>query len=355
MHLQRLWLTDFRNHRHADVTFAPGLTVVRGANGAGKTNILEAAGYLATLSSFRGAGPETLVRQGCESAVVRGEVSRAGRALLVEAEIRAGGRGRASLNRQPVRRATDLREALTVTVFAPDDLELVKGGPSGRRRYLDDALVALHPRNEPLRRDLDRIVRQRNALLTSAHGRLTPDVETTLDVWDARLASAGEALASARVKLLGQLEPLTRKAYEQLAGGGDAGPRLSLSYEATWRDAGLAASLAAARADELRRGISLVGPHRDDMGLALTGMPARTCASQGEQRSLALALRLAVHQLVADETSESPVLLLDDVFSELDDDRSRALLDHLPPGQAILTTTGAVPVGARPESELTLP
>lgn len=354
MHLQRLWLTDFRNHHEADLSLAPGLTVLRGANGAGKTNVLEAVGYLADLSSFRGAGPEALVRQGCDSAVVRGELSRGGRSLLVEAEIRVGGRSRATLNRQPVRRVTDLREALGVTVFSPDDLELVKGGPSGRRRYLDDALVALHPRNELLRRDVERIVRQRNALLTSAHGRLTPDVETTLDVWDTKLSVAGEALAGARVALLSQLEPLATKAYEQLAGAsaGESGPRVSLTYEASWRTTGLAAALVSARADELRRGVSLVGPHRDDIGLGLAGMTARTCASQGEQRSLALALRLAGHLLVTEETGEPPVLLLDDVFSELDADRGRALLDHLPSGQAILTTTGPVPPGAQPEQEL---
>ncbi len=352
MHLEHLWLIDFRNHTETDVSFAAGLTVLRGANGAGKTNVLEAAGYLATLSSFRGASSETLVRQGTDAAVVRGEVSRGGRSLLLEMEIRPVGRSRASLNRQPVRRVSDLREALGVTVFAPDDLELMKGGPAVRRRYLDDALVALHPRNELLRRDLERVVRQRNALLAGAHGRLSPDMETTLDVWDTKLTLAGEALAGARVALLGQLEPLVRKAYEELAGEQETGPRISLSYEAGWQDTGLAASLAAARADELRRGVSLVGPHRDDMRVALAGMAARTCASQGEQRSLALALRLAIHRLVATETGETPVLLLDDVFSELDESRGRALLDHLPPGQAILTTTTPAPAAAHVSQEL---
>jgi DNA replication and repair protein RecF len=352
VHLQRLWLIDFRNHTQTELGFAPGVTVLRGANGAGKTNVLEAVGYLATLSSFRGAHNETLVRQGCEAAVVRGEVSRAGRSLLIETEIRPGGRSRTALNRQPVRRAPDLREALAVTVFSPDDLELVKGGPAGRRRYLDDALVAVHPRNELVRREFERIVRQRNALLGSAHGRLTPDVETTLDVWDTKLTVAGEALAGARVELLGRLEPVVRKAYEQLAGGRETGPRVSLSYEAGWRDAGLGPSLAVARSDELRRGLSLVGPHRDDVGLGLAGMAARTCASQGEQRSFALALRLAVHRLVAEDTGEPPVLLLDDVFSELDEARGAAMLDNLPTGQAILTTTGSVPLGLSVDREL---
>jgi DNA replication and repair protein RecF len=327
-----------------------GITVVRGRNGAGKTNLLEAIGYLATLSSFRGATAEALVRQGCPQAVVRGTGHRSGRELLIEAEIRPVGRGRVAVNRQPVRRAADLLGALRVSVFSPDDLVLVKGPPAGRRRWLDDALVALHPRNDALRRDVERIVRQRTTLLGQAGGRLTPDVATTLDVWDAKLAESGEALVAARVALLGRAEPLVAKAYEELAvagaAGGEGSATVGLTYEAPWREEGLAAALAAARPDELRRGVSLVGPHRDDVTFAVGGLPARTHASQGEQRSLALALRLGVHQVVTEEVGEPPLLLLDDVFSELDDDRSRALVDHLPAGQALLTTTGPVPPGA---------
>jgi len=368
--LDHLWLSDFRSWERVDVTLTGGLTVIRGSNAAGKTNLLEAIGYLATLSSFRGAPNEALVRAGCTEAVVRGEGRRAGRDLLVEAEIRVAGRGRVALNRQPVRRTAALLDALRVSVFSPDDLVLVKGPPGGRRRWLDDALVALHPRNDALRREFERVIRQRTALLGQAGGRLTPDVATTLDVWDAKLVETGEALASARAAFLSRAEPLVAKAYSGLAdagagavtGGGGPGPSAPLSgepgppvavmYEAPWRELGLAAALAEVRAQELRRGVSLVGPHRDDVALSVGGMAARTQASQGEQRSLALALRLAAHLVVTDEVGEPPVLLLDDVFSELDADRSRALFDLLPPGQSLLTTAGPVPAGASPERVL---
>ena len=357
MQLDRLWLADFRNWTAAELTLAPGLTVVRGRNGAGKTNLLEAVGYLATLSSFRAVAAEAMVRQGCEQAVVRGEGRRGGRPVLIETEIRASGRGRAAVNRQPARRAADLFEALRVTVFSPDDLALVKGPPAGRRRWLDDALVSLHPRNDSLRRDFERVVRQRTSLLSQAGGRLTPDVAVTLDVWDAKLIETGEALAAARVDFVERAQPVVAKAYADLATAGSSPPPeaaaiAGLAYEAPWRGEGLAQALVGARADELRRGVSLVGPHRDDVSLTVGGLPARTHASQGEQRSLALALRLATHQVVAEAVGEPPLLLLDDVFSELDGERSRSLLDHLPPGQALLTTTGAVPAAARPERVL---
>ena len=387
MQLDHLWLTDFRSWTTAELVLGEGLTVVRGRNGAGKTNLLEAVGYLATLASFRGAPAEALVRHGAERAVVRGEAHRGGRAVLVEVEIRPRGRGRVALNRQPVRRTNDLLGALRVSVFSPDDLELVKGGPAGRRRWLDDALVSLHPRYDALRRDFERVVRQRTTLLgqaaglrgrnaatglrgrnaatglrgRNATGRLSPDVATTLEVWDAKLVETGEALAGARADLLTRLQPPVAKAYTDLAGYGPersgsaveevgaGGNAVTLVYDAPWRVEGLAAALVAARPDELRRGVSLVGPHRDDVLLTLDDLPARTHASQGEQRTLALALRLAAHSVVAEEVGEPPLLLLDDVFSELDADRSTGLLDHLPTGQALLTTTGPVPPGAVPE------
>ena len=364
MQLDQLWLTDFRSWATAELALGEGLTVVRGRNGAGKTNLLEAVGYLATLSSFRGVPTEALVRHGAEQAVVRGEGHRSGRAVLVEVEIRPRGRGRVALNRQPVRRTSDLLGALGVSVFSPDDLELVKGGPAGRRRWLDDTLVSLHPRYDALRRDFERVVRQRTTLLSQAAGprgrnavagRLPPDVATTLDVWDAKLIETGERLAGARADLLTRLQPAVAKAYADLATGAAS---VCLTYDAPWREEGLAVALAAARADELRRGASLVGPHRDDVVLAIGDLPARTHASQGEQRTLALALRLAAHSVVAEEVGEPPLLLLDDVFSELDIERSSALLRHLSPGlrganavggQALLTTTGPVPAGAAPE------
>ena len=347
MRVARLWLTDFRNYTAAELAPAPGLTAVVGANGEGKTNLLEAIGYLATLSSFRGVPGEALVRSGCDTAVVRAELrSEEDRESLVEAELRTTGRDRVLVNRQPLRRARDLLGTMRVSVFSPDDLALVKGGPGERRRYLDDVLVACAPRHDLTLGDLDRVLRQRNTLLKQAGGRLSPEVEATLDVWDAKLAEVGEALGEARSKLVHRLEPLVGKAYDDVA---SAVAQVTLSYEAPWRAASLAAALADARGDDLRRGVTTVGPHRDELAIGIGGLPSRTHASQGEQRSVALALRLAAHALVTDVTGTAPVLLLDDVFSELDPERSEALLGHLPPGQALLTTAGPMPDGAEPE------
>ena len=346
MRLNHLWLHDFRNYTDAELALPPGLTVVRGTNGEGKTSLLEGIAYLATLASFRGVPGDALVRDGCTQAVVRGDGERAGRQLLIEAEVTPGGRGRVAVNKQRLRRTADLLDALRVSVFSPDDLELVKGGPSARRHYLDETLVALHPRHDALRRDVERILRQRTALLRQSGGRLAPDVATTLDVWDAKLVTAGEALADARADLVTRLEPALAKAYADLAPERGV---ITASYDAPWRGEGLAAALAAARTEELRRGVCLVGPHRDDLALRVNALPARTHASQGEQRSLALALRLGAHRLVAEALDEVPILLLDDVFSELDPHRADALLAHLPEGQAVLTTAGPVPDGATPE------
>ena len=346
MRLDRVWLTDFRSYRSAEIALAPGLTALLGDNGQGKTNVLEAIGWLATLSSFRGAPSEALIRQGAERAVIRAEGSRDDRRVLIEAELVAGGRNRVLVNHQPLKRARDLLGALRVSVFAPDDLDLVKGGPGSRRRFLDEALVASHPRYDALRSEVDKVLKQRNALLKGSGGRLDESGAFTLDVWDAKLAEAGGALASARQNLLARLGPVLSDTYDAVA----LGPaEVTATYLADWAGVGLAEALAAARKDDLRRGVSTVGPHRDDVDLRLGGLPSRTHASQGEQRSLALALRLAAHHVITEVTGTAPVLLLDDVFSELDPDRSDALLANLPVGQTLLTSASGLPPKAAPE------
>jgi DNA replication and repair protein RecF len=346
LRLARVWLTDLRSYASAEIALAPGLTALLGDNGQGKTNVLEAIAWLATLSSFRGAPTEALIRQGAQRAVIRAEAEREGRSILLEAELVANGRNRVLVNRQPLKRARDLLGVLRVTVFAPDDLDLVKGGPAERRRYLDDALVASHPRYDALRAEVDKVLKQRNALLKNAGGRLDESAAFTLDVWDTKLAEAGGALAAARQDLMARLAPELSRMYDAVAHGP---AEVTATYVAEWAAVGLPDALAAARRDDLRRGVSTVGPHRDDVELRIGGLPARTHASQGEQRSLALALRLASHRVLTDITGSPPVLLLDDVFSELDPDRSDALLANLPTGQTLLTSASGLPPKASPE------
>lgn len=359
MYLDHLWLTDFRSYTEAEFSPAPeGLTFVTGSNGEGKTNLVEAIAYLATLKSFRGSPGEAMVRvapagePAVQQAIVRAEGVREARSLLVEAELNVSGRDRVQVNGQPLKRSRDLLGFFQVTVFSPDDLSLVKDGPQRRRDYLDDLLVALHPRHDDTIAEVERVLKQRNALLKSAGGsalagRVAPDVESTLDVWDAKLAAAGEKLASVRASLSSALEPLAGEAYARLATGMAERGRdaIRLTYQRSWNGA-LADALREARDDDLRRGVTTVGPHRDELELVIGSFPARTQASQGEQRSLTLALRVAGHHLVTDRIGSSPILLLDDVFSELDAVRSESLLACLPVGQAIVTTAGEVPPGA---------
>ena len=346
MLLHDLELHGFRSYRDLQVAFAPGVTVLVGDNGQGKTNLLEAVGWLATLTSFRGAADDALVNLDAEQAIVRANGTRDQRSLLLEAEINRTGRNRTLVNRQPLRRTRDLLGALRVTVFAPDDLELVKQGPGLRRRFVDDALVAVNPARDALRTEVERVLRQRNALLKQAKGRLSPEIEATLEVWDVKFIDAGTALAEARSELVAQLAPVLTEAYESLAGPGRSAV---IRYEPTWQAGGLAAALGEARQDDIRRGVTTVGPHRDEVDLTLSGSPARTHASQGEQRTFALALRLASHRVVTDATGSPPILLLDDVFSELDAARRSALLANLPRGQTLLTTAADVPEGTHPD------
>jgi len=345
--VERLELVDFRNYAASTFEFTTGTTVVVGDNGQGKTNVAEALAYLATLSSFRGAPPEALVRAGAAAAIVRAHVrDDDGRASLIEAELAVAGRNRVQVNRQRLGRARDLLGVVRVTVFAPDDLIMIKGGPGERRRFLDDTLVALATKYDAARLELERIVRQRNTLLRQAAGRLDASTTATLDVWDAKLAEAGERFGHARATLVTRITPHVAAAYEELAG---RSTRIEMEYAPEWRRVGLAAALAASREIDVRRAVSTVGPHRDELTLAIAGLPARTHASQGEQRTLALALRLGAHHLVAERTGSTPVLVLDDVLSELDNGRAAALLGHLPSGQIVITTAGSIPPAARPD------
>ncbi len=312
-----------------------------GANGEGKTNLLEAIFYLATMGSFRVSTVSALVRTDStvSEAVVRGEALAGERKLLIEAAIRHHGRSHFQMNRQRVRRR-ELLGRIPVSVFMPEDLTLVKGSPNDRRRYLDDALGQMEPRLDAVRSEVENILRQRNALLRGAGGRLSADVGTTLEVWDDKLAEAAEELVDARRMLAMRLGPRAAAAYGEIAG--EMLP-LEMSYECAWQGEGLGEALKRARSEDLRRGVSTVGPHRDDLSLMLDGRPVRTHASQGEQRSLALALRLAVHRELAEAVGQSPVLLLDDVFSELDPGRSRGVLRALHSEQTLLTSAGDLP------------
>jgi DNA replication and repair protein RecF len=301
-----------------------------------------------------------LVRAGADRAILRAEVVDEGRRQSLEAELRVAGRNRVLLNRHPLARTRDLLGLLRVTVFAPDDLQLVKGGPAERRQYLDDLLVAIAPRYEAARADYERVLRHRNALLRG-HVRDT-EALATLDVFDEQLVAAGGELVRGRLSLVDRLLPVVDESYRRLAV--DDLLVVDARYEAEWAvpsgaslttgevDASLREALAARRRQEQDRGVTLVGPHRDEWRIGIRGLDSRTHASQGEQRTLALALRLAGHQVCTEIVGTAPVLLLDDVFSELDEQRARSLVKHLPAGQTLVTTAGTVPDGVAPDLRL---
>ena len=347
-------LRDFRPHEHVTLRLSGNLTVIHGPNGSGKTSLLEAAGYLASLSSFRTATTGDLVRAGASCAIVRGEFSTANRTLLVETEIRpAPAKSRARLNRQVVRRAADLAEQLPVLTFQPDDLLVVKGPPSQRRAAIDGAVLSLHPAADAERRRLESCLRQRNALLRqighAPGGSLAADDRRSLDIWDDRLGEAAENWARRRRAVVRELEPRLERLFGLLAG---VETPVRLSYEPTWLTSGLRAALSESRKEDLLRATTTVGPHRDDLLWELDYLPARTHASQGNQRALSLSLRLALGEAMTESTGEAPLLLLDDVFSELDPQRQQRLLELLPAGQILLATAGAVPPAERPAQML---
>ena len=351
MLLVSLAITDFRNI--VDLTIEPGptgTTVITGRNGAGKTSVLEAVTYLSTLQSFRGSPREAMVRRGADRAILRAETLVEGRAVTIEAEVSTSGRSRTMVNRQNVRRRGDLHDALRTTVFSPEDIGVVRAGPGERRHFLDETLAVVDPKAARAAEEVDKILRQRAALLRNAGRRLTPEVADTLDVWDSRLDAAGTALVEAREQLVTDLGPIAGIHYSRLAG---VSTEIGLVYVRSWGGP-LVDALAHCRTRDVERGISSIGPHRDELELTVRGLPSRTHASQGEQRSLALALQLAAHQLATERLGSAPVLLLDDVFSELDPYRSRALLAGLPPGQALLTTALPAPEEVAPSRIYTL-
>lgn len=357
--VERLFLADFRCFSEIDLELPAGVTVFTGANGEGKTSLLEAVGWASRAKSFRGVPDRALVRSGCPTAVLRVEVVEGERRQTLEAEINATGRNRVLLNRNPLTRARDLGGLFRTAVFAPDDLQMVKGGPGLRRDYLDDLLVSLAGRYEAARSDYERVLRQRSALLRA--GVRNDEDRLTLDVFDAQLVRSGAELVRGRLGLLKQIVGPVATAYARLCGREET---VGAAYEADWsgvplEEAGpeavedmLREALGRARHQEIQRGVTLTGPHRDDWCLTIAGLDSRTQASQGEQRTLALALRLAGYEVCTNVTGSGPVLLLDDVFSELDPARADALIAHLPPGQTLLTTASGVPGGVAPDRRL---
>ncbi|WP_046777649.1 DNA replication/repair protein RecF [Streptomyces yangpuensis] len=376
MHVSHLSLADFRSYARAEVPLDPGVTAFVGPNGQGKTNLVEAVGYLATLGSHRVSSDAPLVRMGADRAVIRAAVTQGERRQLVELELNPGRANRARINRSSQVRPRDVLGIVRTVLFAPEDLALVKGDPGERRKFLDELVTARSPRMAGVRSDYERVLKQRNTLLKSAAmarrhggrqgappGRSSGADLSTLDVWDQHLARAGAELLAQRLDLIATLLPLADKAYEQLAPGG--GP-LGLTYRSSAGesvDSGAArsrealyevllAALGEVRGQEIERGVTLVGPHRDDVLLRLGELPAKGYASHGESWSYALALRLASYELLRSEGSE-PVLILDDVFAELDARRRERLAELVAPGEQVLVTAAVdddvpgVLVGAR--------
>ncbi|PZF61991.1 DNA replication/repair protein RecF [Curtobacterium sp. MCBD17_034] len=358
MHVDHLQLTDFRNYREADVDFARGPNLFVGRNGQGKTNLVESIGYLSTLGSHRVPTDAALVRQGCDAAIVRARLAYEERTILAEVQINRTGSNRAQVNRAPIK-PRDLPRYCTSVLFAPEDLALVRGEPAGRRRMLDELLVLIAPRMQGVLADYDRTLRQRNTLLKSARGSgVSGGAMSTLDVWDDRLVALGSEVIAGRDHLVRRLAPFVAEAYAAVAGaaheaslagvlsirGGDPETEQELGSEiepvtvAAAAD-GFRAGLARRRRDELDRGLTLVGPHRDDVLFRLNGLPARGYASHGESWSFALAVKLAAAAVLRAESSlGDPIIVLDDVFAELDETRRGRLANAVSGYEQVLIT-----------------
>lgn len=358
MYLRHLQVTDFRSWEHVDLSLKPGPTILLGPNGRGKTNLLEAVEYVATLGSHRVATDTPLVRHGCDRALVRAAVVNADREMTVELEIAPGRANRARINRGALGRPRDVLGILRTVLFAPEDIALVRGDPAERRRFLDDLLVQRAPRYAGIRADYDRILRQRNALLKTAGQRGAgngTDVASTLQVWDNHLAEVGAQLLAGRLDLVADLSPYATAAYDEIASGSapmrvdyrsSLGESLPGEYgtvegkradETVLMDA-LVHALGESRPTELQRGVSMVGPHRDDVALSLGATPAKGYASHGEAWSIALALRLGSYELLRAEGGGEPVLMLDDVFAELDRERQARLAGIAANAEQVLVT-----------------
>jgi DNA replication and repair protein RecF len=340
--VRRLGLTDFRSYSSVQVDFDPGVNLLLGRNGQGKTNLVEAVDYVATLASHRTAVDGPLVRTGAAAATVHVAVVRDGRELTVDVEIQPARSNRVRVNGSPLPRPRELLGLLRTVLFAPADLALVQGEPAGRRRFLDDLLVARAPRFAAVRADYDRVLRQRNMLLRTVSGARRAGDLGTLDAWDDQLAAIGGQLLVARLELLDALRPLVDKAYAAVAPAPFGAVSMDYVGAPALPDTAAAAdhlraALSAARSQELDRGVTLVGPHRDELALGLGGNPVRGYASHGESWSLAVALRLASYDLLRSDGVD-PVLILDDVFAELDADRRQRLADRVAGADQLLVT-----------------
>lgn len=356
MRATHLSLTDFRNYRTAELELALGPVLLLGRNGQGKTNLVEAIAYFAALRSHRVAGDSALIRAGAECGVVRLRVESDGREVLLEIELAREGRSRARINRNEVR-PRELMRWFSSVLFAPEDLMIVRGEPSGRRRFLDDALIMMHPVATGALGDYERVVRQRNALLKSIRGSRLRDAEATLVVWDDQLVRYGAQIMRARRELIGQLRGPLGDGYRDLVGD-DHHPCLELResvLENVQRETGeddptpdvsretlevqFREALANVRGKELERGMTLVGPHRDDMLFSLNGLPVKGYASHGESWSFALSLKLALATVLREESAAGdPVIILDDVFAELDTGRRARLMSAVKGFEQVIVT-----------------
>lgn len=352
MKVRRLTLADFRNYTELDVQFGSGTNVLIGANGQGKTNVVEALAYLATFSSHRVANDSALVRAGCDHAIIRSTVEQADRSIGLDVQINPGRANRLQVNRSPVRRVRDALGIVRAVMFAPEDLGLVKGDPAARRKFLDQLLVQLTPRYAAVIADYEKSLKQRNSLLRSA-AKTTNSTErealhSTLEVWNDRLVGFGADLVAGRLALVNELREPVAQAYAAVA---ERRNDVVLEYQSARIEPAAATAdypgamreaLEKVRSEEFARGVTVLGPHRDELDLRLNDLPARGYASHGESWSLALALRLASYGLLKDDAAGDPVLILDDVFAELDTGRRERLAQFATQATGQVFITAAV-------------